>query len=132
MDAYATAGRLYIDIAASLGLRCCETGAGIPEVCPGIWCLPWKGTYPLASPTVAFPPQQPPTIFELKFAEDLGETEFNFICHLEVLPQRQTRDVSWWKYTQLGRSFQDKILGLKCLNSFVGLDLPSSFTHRKK
>lgn len=52
-----------------------------------------------------------------------GETGFNLVCPLEVLTQRKTRDVSWWKYKQLGRSFQDKILGLKCLNSFLGLGL---------
>lgn len=71
MDAYATAGRLYVEIPAFLGLRYCE--AGISEVCPGIWYLPWKGTYPLASPQVAFPPQQSLTTCGLKFAEDLGK-----------------------------------------------------------
>lgn len=47
-------------------------GSGNPEVCPRIWCLP------LASPTATFPPQQSPTTFGLKFAEDLGKV--GLIC----------------------------------------------------
>jgi len=36
------------------------------------------------------------------------------------------------KYTQLGRRFQDKILGLKCLNSFMGLSLQVHLPIEKK